>query len=432
MVGLFDEGVEALSDYKALKVVFHQAKTDAKSVAEKEHEQRLLNPATIHFPYQVDNYSLFVVAHIGVQVLLERIWRRELAIEQLWGQMPGAAQSHYLFTLLVDEIQSSNEIENIYSTRQEIAEALESAQQAPKKNAAKGRRRFQEMARTYSILFGNKKEAGEEFPRTLKGVRNLYDRLLGEEISSKDQLDGDLFRAGPVHIWDGNKEPIHSGVVGESEIKARLSAMLEAHGDSADLGLIGAFVGHFMLEHTHPFYDGNGRFGRFLLALRLKTLLSAPTAISLSAEVMRQKDKYYKAFKQLEDPMNKGEATFFVTDLLVILASAQERLEESLLEKWKSLQQLMGRIEALSSKEDAQFSEYQLGIFLLLGQVALFGPRSGVKLENVAEFLDKSKQTARRELASLVDAGYLEELSRKPLVFALSSEGRELFELGRN
>ncbi|WP_411197372.1 Fic family protein [Schaalia turicensis] len=34
--------------------------------------------------------------------------------------------------------------------------------------------------------------------------------------------------------------------------------------------LVNALIGHFMVEHTHPFYDGNGRFGRFLLALNLK------------------------------------------------------------------------------------------------------------------------------------------------------------------
>lgn len=415
-----------MSSYKTLKAIFHQTSRDAMGVVEKELEQRLSSPATIPYSYYVGGNQLFVVSHTGLQGQLEAIWRREIAIEKLWGQLPGAAQSHYLFTLLVEEIRSSNEIENIHSTRQEITDALESAQKPAGKKLSKGRSRFQEMTRTYSILFDNQMVAGEAFPQTLKEVRELYDRLLGEEIGVQDQLDGDLFRAGPVHIWGGDKKPIHSGVVGESEINGRLNAMLEANRDSTALHLVGALVGHFMLEHTHPFYDGNGRFGRFLLALRLKSLLSAPTAISLSAEMMRQKNKYYKAFKQLEDPMYKAEATFFVTDLLDMLANAQEQLEESLLEKRQSLQQLLNRIAEIRQQESVGFSEYQLQIFFLLGQVALFGPRSGVKLEEVSNFLEKSKQTTRRELGSLVDVGYLEELNKKPLVFALSIKGREL------
>ena len=102
--------------------------------------------------------------------------------------------------------------------------------------------------------------------------------------------------------------------------------MLDSRGDQKQPALVNAFASHFMLEHTHPFYDGNGRFGRFLLALSLQMILSAPTALSLSAEVMRQKRKYYKAFLQVEDPMNKGEITFFVLDMLEMLLAAQMAL----------------------------------------------------------------------------------------------------------
>lgn len=418
-----------MASYKTLRAVFHQTKTNARAAVREELEQRLSNPATVQYPYEVGGEALFVLPHVELQVLLEDIWRRELAIEHLWGQLPIAAQTQYLFTLLVEEIRSSNEIENIHSTRQEIADALESSKQAAKKSRGQTHRRFQEMAGTYSVLFEEKAPASEGFPRTLQELRNLYDRLLGDEISHEDKLDGDLFRAGPVHIWDGDKKPIHSGVLGEAEIKARLSAMLDANRHPAGFDLIGAFVGHFMLEHTHPFYDGNGRFGRFLLALRLKALLSAPTAISLSAEMMRQKNTYYKAFKQLEDPMYKGEATFFVAHMLGFLASAQERLEDSLLEKWESLNRLRARIVRIQESKTGEFNSYQHHLFLLLGQVSLFGPRRGVKLDDATVFMDKSKATVRRELGALVEAGYLQELNRKPLVFALTDVGRELLGL---
>ena len=46
-----------------------------------------------------------------------------------------------------------------------------------------------------------------------------------------------------------------------------------------------ALLCHFLFEHIHPFYDGNGRTGRYLLALHLSEPLSQPTVLSLSRTI---------------------------------------------------------------------------------------------------------------------------------------------------
>ncbi|MFZ2526987.1 MAG: Fic family protein [Rhodococcus sp. (in: high G+C Gram-positive bacteria)] len=56
--------------------------------------------------------------------------------------------------------------------------------------------------------------------------------------------------------------------------------------------MIRAVVAHFIFEYTHPFYDGNGRTGRYLLALDLRQVLAPYAGLALSATVADNKDRH--------------------------------------------------------------------------------------------------------------------------------------------
>ena len=421
-----------MATYKTLKAIFHQHSQGAAVAVERELEARRANPATVSYPYSVGEDTLFVVGHRELLSLQESIWRGELRVNRLWDSLPLAARRNYLMSLLAREIQASNDIEAIYSTRQEVEEALREARGSESRGGRPSQRRFVEMARTYSLLFeGN--DPNEGFPRTLAELRKRYDGLLSQEIAPEDRLDGELFRNGTVSVVDASGRIVHRGAESEAEIKLRLLVMLEVNGDSRGANLIDAVVGHFMFEHVHPFYDGNGRFGRFLLAARLGELLSAPTALSLSAEVMQHKNQYYSAFEALENPMLRGEATFFVVEMLKMLLSAQQTLIGSLADRFDKLNELLSRIDGLGREQNntdsLELSLYHLEVMSLLGQVYLFGPRSGVTLQEVSSFVSKSKGTIRPVLADLESKNLLDTLSRKPLIFALSDKGRDFLHL---
>ena len=91
-----------------------------------------------------------------------------------------------------------------------------------------------------------------------------------------------------------------------------------------------AIASHFLFEYIHPFYDGNGRTGRYLLALYLSNDLTLPTVLSLSRTIAENKNEYYKAFTEAEDKLNSGELTFFVYTILGLIERAQESLIEEL------------------------------------------------------------------------------------------------------
>ena len=412
--------------YKELKILYHQLGSDALSRITAELKHRIDSPSSLKWNYSINSAPIFVNMVSGLTAVLEKIWRRELEIEQRWMQLPGAARVHYLHSLLVNEIRSSNEIEGIYSTRKEVQEAIEAADS--RGSACEIPRPYQEMAKTYMLLFGELRTKRVQFPTTLGELRELFDSLLGQEISSEDDLDGEFFRKGPVSIVDGIKEK-HRGAEGEEAINAGVQAVLQSQQDTEHL-LVNAFVGHFMLEHVHPFYDGNGRFGRFLLSLKLTEVLSAPTAISLSSAILQQKSAYYKAFKRAEEKQNSGELTFFVFDMAMILLSAMDELLESLVEKSSQLKQLESRMNDLSMEagnQEAALNDKELAILFLLGQVHLFGPRSGLTQEELCKLLDRSAPTVRSVTIKLRDRGLIEEIKHRPLVFSLTREATDLF-----
>ena len=80
---------------------------------------------------------------------------------------------------------------------------------------------------------------------------------------------------------------------------------------------------HYLFEYAHPFYDGNRRTGRYLLSLFLSEPLSKPTVLSLSRTIAENRSDYYAAFRTVDNPLNKGELTFFVYALLDLVRKAQ-------------------------------------------------------------------------------------------------------------
>lgn len=126
--------------------------------------------------------------------------------------------------MVVDEIQATNEIEQVRSTRKEISEAVKAVQaQPPTENT-----RFTEMVRLY-LDIGN---AEAQSPQTLDDVRAVYDALTAGEIGDDDAPDGARFRRGPVSIESGTKI-VHTGVVPESAIDDALTIMLSQARDNS-------------------------------------------------------------------------------------------------------------------------------------------------------------------------------------------------------
>lgn len=393
--------------YKSLKKVFHQF--DA-VVAEEEGQRR--RSKGFETSFQVGDYSLFYTSTPQLLVLQEQVLLNERTISQLALDIPVAAQRSYLYELIIREIASTNELEGIRSTRQEIQEALEAE---PSENKS-----FREIARLYLELSEGKVDA----PRTLQEIRQTYDKLFGSEISAEDALDGELFRAGPVYIRDGAGKTIHAGTQDESVIWEQLQAMLEHLEDEAPF-LLSRVVSHFMFEAVHPFYDGNGRFGRFMLSAQLYDVLSVYTVLTLSAVIYQKKATYYKAFSEVEDPLNRGDATQFAQVMLEFIRDAQLELISDFYAKKQLMSSLSNRIKTLHEKKK-ELSSGAIDALYVLGQVHLFGGGAGLEWEALRQVMEKSRNTVRAYIEELEKQEIIGRTSSRPLRVRLSSAGREL------
>ena len=275
--------------YRTLKAVFH---IKDRVAADAEEAARRTSPAAVTWDFSIGDHAMFCLITPEIAVLIERVMSLESTIRGQWSALPGVARAHYLESMIIEEIQATNEIEAVHSSRQEISEALD----ALRDDDTVGTRRFKEMVRLYSSL-GDETVTG---PENLDDIRSIYDSVTAGEVRDEDAPDGERFRTGPVTITSGQKA-VHSGVVPESAINAGLTTMLEQSRDDEIPQLVRAVVAHFIFENVHPFYDGNGRIGRFLMNTLLASGGYPWTVIRMS-----RRDAYMKA---LEAASVKGQIT---------------------------------------------------------------------------------------------------------------------------
>ncbi len=397
-----------MTKYRTLKSIFHEQGREA---ADQEAARR--REAWFETDFRLGDKTLFYAVNRQLLLLQEQVFSNERIIESLAAEIPSAGQRSYLYELIAQEISATNELEGIRSTRQQIQEAL-SASPAEKKE-------FREIARLYLEFSRGKVET----PLNPQEIRQTYDKLFGSEISAEDALDGELFRAGPVYILDGSGQQIHAGSASEAEIFSQLQAMQDHLEEDQVSFLFSRLAAHFMFEAVHPFYDGNGRFGRFLLSAQLGQALSVYTVLTLSHVINQQKRAYYKAFTALEDPLNQGEATLFVQVMLGFIRDAQLELISDFYAKKQLMNGLSNRIKTLHEKKK-ELSSGAIDALYVLGQVHLFGGGAGLEWETLRQLMEKSRNTVRAYIEELEKQELIGRTSSRPLRVRLSPAGREL------
>lgn len=193
-------------------------------------------------------------------------------------------------TLSLQEAKSSSEIENIFTTDDELYKALSDTLKEDNANPA-----TKEVLRYREALWtGYNDLIGKGFIDT-DAIINIYQKIKNTAEGIRPPQSHVVIRRGESEFRSG--EVIYTPPKGKGVLEEKLKNLLQYMSDDRlypQDPLIKMAIAHYQFEAIHPFSDGNGRTGRILnlLFLAHKNLLSQPI-LYLSKYIIEHKEDYY-------------------------------------------------------------------------------------------------------------------------------------------
>ena len=392
---------------------------------DEEYIKRIENPATLITELKINpmkkgnkildkEYSLFYVNLLEHTLLQEKIVKNSNKINYISNRLPTIAIKEIIMKILSNELYKTNKIEGIETVKSEIHSSLKDDRISNKKS-----NKLDGIIKKYKDIMENNFEDTEHID-SLSSFRKIYDEMFEDfEKSGNYKLDGKYFRKDTVKVINGLGKTIHIGINGEEAIEKNIESLIEFMNRKDITFLLKASIVHFFFEYIHPFYDGNGRFGRYLLSLYLARKLDNLTAFSVSYSISRNLDDYYKSFVEVEDVTNYGEITFFVENILKTIKNGQEMIIELLNDSVMRFKHSMEILDELT-KELSEKENIILQIYLQNYLFNDFEELTNIELSAIIG--DLTQQTINKYTQELEKKGYLVKIKQRPLTYALSEK----------
>ena len=411
-----------LNKYEKLIKLYYKKKN-----IDEEYIKRIENPAILITELKINpmkkgnkildkEYNLFYVNLLEHTLLQEKIMENSKKIISLSNpnKFPQIAIKEIINKILSNELDKTNKIEGIETIKSEIYYSLKDDKKSSKKN-----NKLEGIVKKYKdIMEKNFKDT--QHIDNLSSFRKIYDEMFeGFEKSGNYKLDGKYFRKNTVKVINGLGNTIHIGVNGEEAIEKNIEDLIQFMNRKDIPFLIKASISHFFFEYIHPFYDGNGRFGRYLLSLYLARKLDILTAFSVSYSISKNLDDYYKSFVEVEDVNNYGEITFFVENILKTIKNGQEMIIELLNDSVMRFKHSMEILDELT-KELSEKENIILRIYLQNYLFNDFEELTNIELSTIIG--DLTQQTINKYTQELAKKGYLVKINQRPLTYSLSEK----------
>src|SRR6056297_1968250 len=203
-------------------------------------------------------------------------------------------QSMLVNTIALREAKASTEIENIFTTEDELYKSLTVNDSYLNGNAKEVLRYREALWRGYTEIINNGNFTIDSLIKIYQEIQNVNDGVRPPQTETVIKKRGSGLLSGEV---------IYTPPRGKKIINEKLNNLIEYINDDNKYDydpLIKLAISHYQFEAIHPFRDGNGRAGRILriLLMNQKHLLDLPI-LYLSAYVIRVKDAYYEYLKNL-------------------------------------------------------------------------------------------------------------------------------------
>ena len=248
-------------------------------------------------------------------------------------------QSMLVNTIALREAKASTEIENIFTTDDELYKALTMSEYGLKGNAKEVLRYRQALWKGYNIIEKNKILKIETLIEIYQEIKQVNDGI------RPPQTETVILKRGSGTLA---KEIVYTPPRGKQVIEEKLNNLIEYINDDLKFPydpLLKIAISHYQFEAIHPFRDGNGRAGRILSILLMiqKQLLDVPI-LYLSAYIIREKDQYYELLKSVTT-LRKWESW------IIYILKAIEETSKYTISKIEEIDRLFSRITELVNEK---------------------------------------------------------------------------------
>lgn len=263
-----------------------------------------------------------------------------------------------------------------------------------KKTAVKrNESRFGSMITEYmSLLDGH-----IEPPKSPQDVRNIYDLITAGEIT-EDELP-------------------------EAAIIQLISDLVHYMNEQSELtNIIKIAITHYYFGYIHPFYDGNGRTGRFISSLYMTENYYVLTSMAIARGCYRNRNKYLKAFDMTNNKISKGEMNYFVDTFLETIKIGQEDIIALLELKQGQINVARDIINADGRLDD----DLQREIIFVLAQDYYFSIETGVAQQELQQILGVGYAKLVGFMDRLMELDIVKVIKLRPRTFMINAEYMEL------
>lgn len=316
--------------------------------------------------------------HLETITIYKKLSTAKAALAELKGRAPIIPNQKMLInTLVLQEAKDSSQIENIFTTNDELYKAF-SAPATVASPAAKEVLKYREAV-----------WSGFEKLRIEKSFTvDLLVQTYREIKQAKDGIREDNVRIGNsvVTVYT----PPDPGEILNHKINNWLDFANAANGLDP---LIKIALLHYQFECVHPFSDGNGRTGRIMNALYLTKhgLLDLPI-LYLSHYILANKTRYYSLFTEVTKDQNWEAWILFILD-------AVEKTSILTLNKVNAIFDLLNQTREKVDKEAHEIYSYEL--------VEMLFHQPYCKIAFIVDSGLVSRNTAGKYLSRLEEMGIL-------------------------
>lgn len=358
------------------------------------------------YNYQ-ESYESFFCYSAELSGLIQEIEDNKVRLLNLIDYLPRVMYDNISQIFMIHEIQATNKIEGIHSSRKELQNALLRIDE-------KSIFRYKSILIKYNKLLDKKSNINFI---TCNDLRNFYNEFVLDEISKEEYPDGKFFRKSSVDVITGTGKVLHRGKCTEDLIIHDMNIALEFLNNPKFHYTIRAAIFHYLFGYIHPFYDGNGRTARFISSYLLAKEIHPLVGLRLSVIIKNNIDEYNKLFIDTNSNINRGDLTFFLLSFLRLFNEATKNTIDILSKRYMKLDKYQALLDVFL--ENNKIKDLTIkNIYGILLQSTLFSINGGITRNELATSLEKSRNTVDSRLKKINDTHY--KLSKKNKIDILS------------